>query len=213
MAILDIINHIDAYLSRLRLARDILAQSLPDSPANEKDSKPTAKKAPSAASNKTHSSARTQSKIRRTSRTSAQTAAVAVAHVPCSSPMPSEDLASLSNAVSITVPEMAALSTADAGNIPPVPDVHVERLPYRGPRGSIRSSHARGLKLSEPTHGTGALVSSVNSKVVVVSPELAKKERERAAQPEIQPRAVFKSGLTGKLAFESLFRDTSDRSS
>jgi hypothetical protein len=115
----------------------------------------------------------------------------------------------LVDSASITVPENHALRVVDTERLPSLPNTNIVRLPYRGPRGSIRTSHARGLKVSGPTHGPGAFVAAVHSKIVVVPPEQARKER--IAQPEIQPRAVFKSGLTGRVAFESLFKDTSNR--
>jgi hypothetical protein len=202
---LDIINQIDAYLTRLRLARDILAKSLPDSPAKRK------RKTRTVVSAKAQRSASSRSKVLRGSRTSAQKPAVPVEHIPISPTAPVENVASLSDLVSIIVPEGPALPNANTERLPSVPDINIQRLPYRRPRGSLKPAYTRSLRVSEPTHSTGALVGSVNSKIVVVSPEQARKERERTSQIEIQPRGAFKSGLTGRLAFESLFKDTNNR--
>ncbi len=210
MTMLSIINQIDVYLSRLCLARSILAKTVPDLPAKRNEKKPPSKKTRTVASTKAQRQASSRSDVRRSPRSGAQKRVVPVAHIPDSPTTHAEDIASLSGLLSMTVPENLALSNANTQR--PLPDVNIERLPYRGPRESARPSRARSPKVSEPTQGTGALVGSVNSKIVVVSPEQARRERERPAQPEIQPRTVFKSGLTGRLAFESLFKDTSDRS-
>jgi hypothetical protein len=211
MTMLDIISQIDAYLSRLHLARAILAESLPDPPAKRKVKTSTSKQAGSVVSTKAQHTASSRTKFRRSSRTGARKGVVSDLHIPSSPTPQAEDGASLSDLVSITVPENPALPVVNTERLPSLPNINIVRLPYKGPRGSIRTSHTRGLKVLEPMHGTGALAGSVNSKIVVVSPEQARKEHERIAQPEIQPRAVFKSGLTGRVAFESLFKDTSDR--
>ncbi len=200
MTTLEIIKQIDAYLSRLHLARDILAKSLFDPPAKRTAKTSTSKKTGPVVSTKAQHPASSRSQFRRSPRTGAQKRVVSVAHIP-SSPTPQAE----------NIPENSAVPGVNTERLSSLPDINIVRLPYRGPRGSIRISHTRGLKVSEPTHGTRALVGSVNSKIVVISPEQARKEHEGIAQPEIRPRAVFKSGLTGRVAFESLFKDTSDR--
>ena len=209
---LDIISQIDAYLSRLHLARDILAKSLPDPPAKGRVKKSTSKKASPVVSTKAQHPASSRSQFRGSPRIGAQKRVVSVVHIPSSPTPQAEDGAPLADLVSKAVPENPTLPGANTEQRPFLPNINILRIPYKGPRGSIRTSLTRGLKVSEPTHGTGALVGSVNSKIVVVPPEQARKEHGRIAQPEIQPRAVFKSGLTGRAAFESLFKDTSDRS-
>jgi hypothetical protein len=212
MTMLDIIIQIDAYLSRLYLARDILAKSLPDPPVKRKEKTSTSEKEGPVVSTKAPHPASTRPKLRRSARTGARKRVVSVLHIPSSPTPQAEDGASLSDLVSITVPENHALPVVNTERLPSQPNINIVRLPYKGPRGTIRTSHTRSLKASEATHGTAALVGSVNSKIVVVSPEEARKEHERIAQPKIRPRAVFRSGLTGRGAFESLFKDTSDRS-
>jgi hypothetical protein len=57
-----------------------------------------------------------------------------------------------------------------------------------------------------------ALAGPMNTKVVVVSAEQARKEREQAAVPAIpRPRRSL-SGLSGRLAFEALFEHGTKRS-
>jgi len=211
MAILEILSQIDAYLSRLHLAREILAESLPDPPAKRKVKTSSSKKTGPVVSTKAQHPASSRSQLRRSPRTGARKRVVSVVQIP-SPPAPrAEDGASLADLGSITVPESRSLAGVNTERLPSLPNINIVRIPYRGPRGSTRTSHTRSLKGSEPTHGTRALVGSVNSRIVVVSPEQAKKEHERIAQPEIQPRVAFKSGLTGRVAFESLFKKTSDR--
>jgi len=212
MTILAIINQIDASLSRLRLARDILAKSPTDPPAKRSKKKPPSKKKAGVAPPKPQHLTSAAAKTRRRTRTDTSNDVARVAHIPSSSIAPADDVALLSGLASITVPPDAALAEADASRLPSPPDIAVRRLPYKGPRQSLRLSHTRSLEISEPAHSRGALVASVNSKIVVVSPAQARKERERTTQPEIQPRSLFKSGLTGRLAFDSLFKDTSSRS-
>jgi hypothetical protein len=43
-------------------------------------------------------------------------------------------------------------------------------------------------------------------KIVVVPAEQVRREREQAAQPEVRRVRVPASGLTGRLAFEALFK-------
>jgi hypothetical protein len=58
----------------------------------------------------------------------------------------------------------------------------------------------------DPAKAAIALAGPVNSKIVVVPAEQVRRERERVAHPQVrQPRAPA-FGLTGKLAFEALFK-------
>jgi hypothetical protein len=58
-----------------------------------------------------------------------------------------------------------------------------------------------------------ALAGSMTSKIVVVSAEQARRERDRsAAQPEVRRPRVPATGLSGRLAFEALFSDAGDPS-
>src|ERR1700676_3442987 len=144
MAMLEIIRQIDAYLSRLHLPRGILARSLP--PAKRKVKTSTSKKASPVVSTKAQHLASSRSKFRRGPRTGAQKRVVSVVHIP-SSPTPQvEDGTSSADLVSITVTETPALPGVDTERLPSFPNINVVRLPYRGPRGSIRTSHTRRLK-------------------------------------------------------------------
>jgi hypothetical protein len=93
--------------------------------------------------------------------------------------------------------------------------VVVRRLPAREPRSSIRSlSYPSGKsalstqlnKIKPPI----ALAGSMSSKVVVVSAEQVQREREQAAHPAIRRPRTPSSGLSGRLAFDALFKDETD---
>lgn len=208
---LDIINQIDAYLSSLRLARDLLSksQAAPRGKGGIKKGK-KAKKTGPVASTKSRARTTSRANLLPAPRKGAKTPAASVAGVPISPTPQVETLAPLPTTTSTTVPESLPLPNADRG-----------RLPYRGQRSSIRPSHAHNSRASEPTSRASlkstkpaiALAGPVNSKIVVVSAEQARQDRERAAPSEIQPRSIRGSGLTGRLAFEALFRDMGGRSS
>ena len=210
MPTLDIINQIDVYLSSLRLARDILSKSLAGPRGKVAKKMKKAKKTGPVVSTKSSVRKTSRTKVLPAPQTGAKTRVDSVASIP-SSPAPQvEALAPLPTATSTTVPESLPLPNVDRG-----------RLAYRGPRSAIRPSHTRNLRASEPrsraslesTKPTIVLAAPVNSKIVVVSAEQARRDRERAVPSEAQPRMIRRSGLTGRLAFEALFRDTSDRSS
>ena len=51
-----------------------------------------------------------------------------------------------------------------------------------------------------------ALAGPRGAKIVVVPAEQVRREREQAAQPKVQRPRVLGAGLTGRLAFEALFK-------
>jgi hypothetical protein len=52
----------------------------------------------------------------------------------------------------------------------------------------------------------------MNTKIKVVSAEQVKREREQAARPQIRPQRTPVAGLSGRPAFEALFKDEADPS-
>jgi hypothetical protein len=207
---LDIINQIDAYLSSLRLARNLLSKSLagPRSKGVVTKRKKALKTGP-VVSTKSRVRIPSRARVQPASQMGAKKRVASDANIPGSPAPQVEALASLPMATSTTVPESI-----------PLPKVGRGLLPYVGPRSSIRPSRTRSLTASKPTFRASlettkpaiALAGPVNSRIVEVSAEQARRDRERAAPPEVQPRMIRRSGLTGRLAFEALFRDTSDRS-
>jgi hypothetical protein len=51
-----------------------------------------------------------------------------------------------------------------------------------------------------------ALAGPAGARIVVVPAEQVRREREQAAQPKVQRPRVLGTGLTGRLAFEALFK-------
>ena len=90
-------------------------------------------------------------------------------------------------------------------------NVLVTRFPARRRNGSVESAHhpiaksALGAKPEAPKPAI-ALAGPMSSKIVVVSPEQVQRERE-AARPVVRPPRLPGTGLTGRQAFEALFKD------
>ncbi|HEY3705800.1 MAG TPA: hypothetical protein VGL22_12100 [Terracidiphilus sp.] len=71
------------------------------------------------------------------------------------------------------------------------------------------TSRALGAKPHAPKAAV-ALGGATGPKIVVVSAEQAEREREKAAHPVVRRPRPAGSGLTGKLAFDALFRNDGD---
>jgi hypothetical protein len=89
--------------------------------------------------------------------------------------------------------------------------VAVKRFPSKALNTSIRSVRLRTSKSKAGTTPDAAkpaiaLAGPAGAKIVVVPAEQVRRERERAAQPEVRRPRVPSSGLTGRLAFEALFK-------
>lgn len=105
-----------------------------------------------------------------------------------------------------------------AANVQPELVISTERLPaakqvnrVRAVRHSAPRQPARPkVELPKPAI---ALAGSMNSRIVVVSAEQARQERNRTTPvPEVRRPRLPSTGLNGKLAFEALFKDPSDPS-
>jgi hypothetical protein len=98
-----------------------------------------------------------------------------------------------------------------------IPRSGLARRLLAGPSASIRSVHHR---TAQPSPGTKrdktkppvAFTGSMQSKVVVVSAEQVQRERAQAALPAIRRPRTPSSGLSGRLAFEALFKYETDPS-
>ena len=200
MPITEILNEIDACLSRLRQARELLLDQRTEAPPkwmprrkgkpNPKRVDPASSRTPRADKNKSRSNHPVAHLKRGTKRVEIDV------QVPSSVTHPAAHL------------EQPAIAEPER---PTLQGVIVKRLPSKGPSTSARSVRHRTPK---PNPGTKpdvakpaiALAGPRGAKIVVVPAEQVRRERERAAQPEVRRPRVPASGLTGRLAFEALFK-------
>jgi hypothetical protein len=201
MAIADIVQEIDAYIARLRQARELLAASLTGE-LGARESYTTKQIAPEL-------TAPTPSGKRRTaearSRSKAAERKVEAAAIPID---PGSE--QLSPVAPQAVEEQQPLIAPTA----PVPVETPERAKLASPgrRTSSRGVRAVSKANREPVKPTNALSSSMASKIVAVSAAELQRERERAAQSVAVRPKVSWTGQTGRLAFEALFKNEPDNS-
>ena len=196
----EIINEIDAYLSRLRQARELLLDQ-----RTEVAPKPLPRRKRKVAPGKTDP---TSFRSRRITKNKSRSDHPVVhlnretvrvengALVPISATQHASDL------------EQPAIAPPDGAMLQ---RVVVKRLPSKAPNTSIRSVRHRTPKSNPGTNSDVAkpaiaLAGPAGGKIVVVPAEQVRRERERAAQPEVRRPRVPASGLTGRLAFEALFK-------
>jgi hypothetical protein len=199
MATIEIINEIDAYLSRLRQARELLLHQKTGTTktrAPRRKMKVTPGQAPQASSrirraekNKSPSNPSFVHLKKRTERVDI------VAQVPSPVPDHHSDL---------VLPAIAQSEHSVSQK------VIVKKLPPRGLRALVRSVRHRTPKPTlDPKPDAAkpaiALAGPQGAKIVVVPAEQVRREREEAAQPEVR-RPRLPLGLTGRLAFEALFK-------
>jgi hypothetical protein len=200
MPITEIINEIDAYLSRLRQARELLLNRTRErsqgrvprrkSGLTRSQAGPLPSRRRRAGKNKSRSNHPVVHLKKRTERVETS------AHVPSSVMQDASHL------------EQSAIAQTEH----PIPQtVVVKRLTSKGPRGSTRSVHHKtpksnpGIK-SDVAKPAIALAGPAGARIVVVPAEQVRREREQAAQPKVQRPRVLGTGLTGRLAFEALFK-------
>ena len=203
MAIADIVQEIDAYIARLRQARDLLAASLTGE-LRARESYTTKQIA-------SEETAPTLSGKRRTadarSRSKAAGRKVEAAERPSDSG--SEQLSPVAPQA-VEEQQPLIVPTAPA----PVPVENPERAKLALPRRRTGSRGVRAVSKAnrEPVKPTNALSSSMASKIVAVSAAELQRERERAAQSVAVRPKVSWTGQTGRLAFEALFKNEPDNS-
>ena len=195
----EIIDEIDAYLSRLRQARELFLDRKTEAPqmsAPRRKREVTPRQANSGPSRKrrtTKNKSRSNPPVvhlkKRTERVEIS------AQVPISATQHASDL----EQPAIAPPERA------------IRRVVVKRFPSKAPNTSIRSVRHRTPKSNAGTKPDAAkpaiaLAGRAGAKIVVVPAEQVRREREQAAQPEVRRPRVPASGLTGRLAFEALFK-------
>ena len=198
MPIAEILNEIDACLSRLREARELLLDQQMKAPPKKVahvKSKVTPRR-PDPASSRTRRAYKNKSRSNRL-----------VGHlkrgtkrVEITPQVPSPVTHSVSH---LEQPAISPLTIPQS--------VVITRIPSKGFRTSISSVRLRTSKSNSGTKLDAAkpaiaLAGAAGAKIVVVPADQVRRERGQAARPEVRRPRVPASGLTGRLAFEALFK-------
>ncbi len=197
--IADIIHEIDAYLSKLRQAREILLGRIAEDAQNRA---PRSKRKllvgpadPIISSRRGVEETKTRPDHPVADRMGAKE--------------PSDPAAQLSSAVPHEI-----VDSEGPAVVKPEPErnVLVTRFPARRRNGSVKSvrhsitKSASAAKPEAPKPAI-ALAGPMSCKIVVVSAEQVQLERDQAALPVVRPPRLAGTGLTGRRAFEALFKD------
>jgi hypothetical protein len=204
MPIVEIIHEIDAYLSRLREARELLtgrmtkvAQGkLPRRKKNALVKRDPALSTPSrVGGNQTRSNR-------------------PVAHQKRQQKLGNPAI-QVSGAVSLQTVNTEQLAKVEPERIIPN-DIVITRLPasrrIRSFRPVVHRTAQQALRKPESVQPAIALSGPTNARIVVVSADQVQRERAQAAQPVVRRPRMASSGLNGRLAFEALFADSTDPS-
>jgi hypothetical protein len=198
MAITDIINEIDAYLARLREARNLL--STPATQARRQRAPRVVttvnvrKRVPSAPG------------TRRVSRKKSRP----------NGAVPKEKIADKLNEsiAKLRGPEVRpAVEPPVVMPTAPTPLRAIEKAPSYLPTKSTRRRTVRQTFTRKPAIAATALSGATSSKIVVVSAAEAQRERQRTAHAEAERPRVPATGLNARQAFEALFKNGTDASS
>jgi hypothetical protein len=206
MPIAEIINEIDAYLSRLRHARELLSGHMTKVPQGKlprrkkkalvRRAEPALVTTPRAGGNKTPSNR------------------------PVAHRKGQKRLGDPAHRVSRALSSQTA-NTEQSAKLEPertIPQsIAITRLPASRRIRSFRSVGHRTAKRAsrinpEPVQPAVALAGRTNTRIVVVSADQVQRERVQAAKPVLRRPRVASSGLSGRLAFEALFGDPTDPS-
>lgn len=198
MPIADIVREIDAYLLCLREARDLLSTPVPvtrPERANLGKKKVKRKKTAPAVSSRPRiqkSKSRSNGVVRRRKKVEARV-----------DPDPSPLARPAADAEQSPV---AATPLALQGTVEKeVSSKNKQNRPttFRHRRRVRQTLETKPEKVKPAT----VLAVGMSSRVVVVSAEELKRERELAANPEVRRPRLPAAGLSGRLAFEALFKD------
>lgn len=217
MEIEEILSEIDAYVVRLRQARELLLASAPEAPARRvpvRKQKGAAKRTGAFSSKLRSHKSKSRTDRQSSHRKPVKNAAGALkerrsaAHTdPGVRELPS---ASTQPVQKETVRE-EVLPQAQASVNQAQPSIQVVRRVRTRPVG-IKAPRRVPSTISPAAKPAIALAGPPSSRVVVVSAEQVKRERDQAARPEVRRPRVSLSGATGKSAFEALFKDQTERS-
>jgi hypothetical protein len=200
MPIAEIIDEIDAYLSRLRLAREILVRTVTEAP--QKRAPRGKRKYFRLADPGISGKRRAEEKKSRSNE-------------PAAHPSKEKEHGEPAVQVSLAVPQQTShqeLSPIVEPRRAVQQSVAITRLPSSRRISSIRSGRNRAVKPASVTPADAskpaiALAGPAGTRIVVVSAEQVQREREQAARPVATRPRLPGSGLTGRRAFEALFKD------
>jgi hypothetical protein len=200
MLITEIINEIDAYLSRLRQAKELLLDQRTAAPQ---------RRVPRRKRNVTPGQSDPASSRRRLAGKSKSRSNHPVPHVKRGTERV-EISAQVPSSVTHHASHLEQRAIAQPERVVPH-NVVVKRFPSKGPNTSIRFVRHRTPKSNagakpDAAKPAIALAGPASARIVVVPAEQVRREREQAAQPEVRRPRVPASGLTGRLAFEALFK-------
>ena len=206
MPIAEIIHEIDAYLSRLREARELLSGRMTKAP----------KAIPSRRNKK--------ALVKRADPVSSITRRPGGNKTPSDRPVAHQKgqkrLGDPARRVSRPL-SLQTTNTEQSAKVKPeraIPQsVAITRLPASRRIRSFRSVGHRTAKRTsrinpEPVQPAVAIAGRTNTRIVVVSADQVQRERAQAAQPVLRRPRIASSGLSGRLAFEALFADPTDPS-
>ena len=206
MPIAEIIHEIDAYLSRLRQARELLSGRTTKAPQGKlprRKKKASVKRADPASSaprrvgrNKTRSNRPVEHRKEQKSL--------------------GGPVSQVSDAISLQTANTEQLARVEPERIIPQ-EVVITRLPAsrrnRSPRLVGHRTAKQASRISPgPVLPAIALAGRTNARIVVVSADQVQRERAQAAQPVLQRPRIVSSGLSGRRAFEALFAESADPS-
>lgn len=216
MPIAEILDQIDAYLFSLRQARELLSAPMDEVPHQR--TPPQKRKA----------------RIQRTAAAAATKPSVQKKKAPSGAPAADRSTAKERPATRPSFPARSSLSPqapppdaqprAEEPKPTPAQTVKPEQIIITEPPSPPKQAKpVKAVRRSTPKPPVRpkpeiakpaiALAGSMNSRIVVVSAEQARQERDRTAPlAEVRRPRLPSTGLNGKLAFEALFKDSSDPS-
>ena len=204
MPIDDILTEIDSYLSELRQARDLLVPLI--ALRSKKPRRKTRNQKPTEKARKASPAELKKLALEEKERPSGRKSpTVRIDKKPATQPSRSGAGTVAKETVSRGAAEIEGVNAAavEQKSGPESQATKVRTIPAK----TIRRRTAIPARAKPENKPATALSGAMHSRIVVVPAEQLRKEREQAAATEAPRPRVFPSGLTGKRAFEALFKD------
>lgn len=197
MPISDIVEEIDAYLSRLRKAREVLVDG-----ATEAQQGNTNLRKRKALRARIKPASLTRSRVDENQFQSDSSLRAPKLKTDRSNPAFPGDLASDVPKPEQRMPLPSELSIQQKS-------LTIKRVPAKRRLDAVGSTRHRRAKPADTMKPAISLAGPVKSKIVVVTAEQVQREREQTARPPALRHRLPAQGLSGKLAFEALFKESS----